>query len=85
MRGPEENRRGDTFFFLYKIKNRDPILFLLGVPGQSPRTPDQTNNVPRSGAVHAATIVTEGGDAGTAAPAAQRLERDRAQRGPPGP
>ena len=28
-----------------------PILFLLGVLGQSPRTPDQTNSVPRSGAV----------------------------------
>jgi len=28
-----------------------PILFLLGVPGQSPRTPDQTNKVPRSGAM----------------------------------
>jgi hypothetical protein len=44
-------------------------LFLLGVPGQSPRTPDQTNNVPRSDAVHAATIVTrKGGDAVAAAP-----------------
>ena len=59
-----------------------PILFLLGVPGQSPRTPDQTNNVPRSGAMYAATIVTlMGGDAKPAAPAAALLERDRAQRG----
>ena len=26
-------------------------MFLLGVPGQSPRTPDRTNKLPRSGAV----------------------------------
>ena len=43
-----------------------PILFLLGVPGQSPRTPDQTNKLSRSDALYlAATIVTRmGGDAG---------------------
>jgi len=60
----------------------DTILQREGVSGQSPHAPGQTNNVPRSGAIPAATIVTRtGGDADTAAPVAVRLERDRATRG----
>jgi hypothetical protein len=60
----EENRRGDRPVYSEPRQSggsadrRIPILFLLGVPGQSPRSPDQTNKLPRSGAVHAATTVT---------------------------
>ena len=49
MRGSKKKiGRGDRPVWQRRAASEDrgmPILFLLGVPGQSPRTPDQTNKV----------------------------------------
>ena len=57
-----------------------PILFLLGVPGQSPRTPAYIKDV-RQHLILVATIVTRMGGDAVGGSGRLGLERDRVQRG----
>jgi len=77
----EENRQGGPPGLAGRVAPEDrgmPILFLLGVPGQSPRTPDQIENAAPA-TLSAAAIVTPMGRDRSTGSVERRRPRDRAR------